>query len=436
MITSLPDGLEHTYQTLLSHMAAINSERIDEMKLLLQCLVIASPTITAANLAEVLAMQPGQRYIDFDSVATDPYDTLEIIAPLVTLTSSRRTHGIVKLSHFSLDEFLLSSRILQGQASQFHVSYDEGNAWLASICLQYLTFDVFNASRHEMSRSGSPSLEEYSFRRYAALNWFRHFARGKDVTGFKKQCKSYLDRLFNHEEVSPCYKRWQEVYRQEYPYHEYHRYSPICFAISQGFDGLVDDLLPLMADVDLPFPDHYTCLTMAAKWNRPNIIRKLLDLGANLEIPSTKLCTPLHLAAEFASREAFDMLLDAGANPYACSSSGSTPFYRACRGGDVHIVKRLKECGCDINVQTHDGWTPIIEAVENGHEPIVDLLLEWGADMSTRTDQGWTVLLAAEDGFNLAPNRSVIEKLKRAAPEEVYDRFLKDKRLASLEDDQ
>jgi hypothetical protein len=229
MINRLPDGLEHTYKTLLSHIA---------------------------------------------------------------VTSNRKTHGVVKLSHYSLDEYLLSPRILQGEASQFHVNYDEGHAWLASICLQYLTFDVFNYSRHEISRSGSPSLEEYSFRRYAALNWFRHFTEAKNVPGFPERCQPYLSRLFDDDEGSLCYKKWQEVYRQEYPYDEIHCYSPICFAISQGLDDVVGDRLPLLADVNLAFNDHHTCLTMAAKWNRPTILRKLLDLGADLETPSTRQCTP------------------------------------------------------------------------------------------------------------------------------------------------
>ena len=107
---------------------------------------------------------------------------------------------------------------------------------------------------------------------------------------------------------------------------------------------------------------------MAAKWNRPAIIRKLLDLGADIERPGVKQYTPLHLAAEFASREAFDLLLDEGAYPHARSTTESTPFYRACRGGDVHIVKRLRECGCDINARTDDSWTPVMEAIENARE--------------------------------------------------------------------
>jgi hypothetical protein len=208
MINSLPDGLEHTYKTLLNHIASQHPEQVKEMRLLLQCLVIAAPTLTAANLAEVMAMQPGQRYLDFDSVATDPYDALDIISPFVILTSSKKYHSVVKLSHYSLDEYLLSSRILQDKASQFHVNYHEGNAWLASICLQYLTFDIFNASRHKMARSESPSLDEYTFRRYATLHWFRHYAAAKSVPSLHEQCKPYLDRLFTNDEPTPCYRRW------------------------------------------------------------------------------------------------------------------------------------------------------------------------------------------------------------------------------------
>jgi hypothetical protein len=428
MINNLPDGLEHTYETLLSHTSSQNPDRVDEIRLLLQCLVVAAPTLTAADLAEILAMEPGATDLDFDLVATDPYDALEVIAPFVILTNDKESKDVVKLSHYSLDEFLLSSRILQGPVSHYHVKEDEGHAWLALTCLQYLTFDVFNLSKFQMSRSGCPPLENYSLRRYAALNWMRHFKKAQNIVGFNERCRAHLNRLFaDCEESSPCYRRWQEVYCQYYPYGELHEYSPICFAISQGLNDVVDDLLPHLNDINSSYVGDYTCLAIAAKWNQPSIVRRLLDLGADPDIASNRICTPLHLAAEFASREACDILLDAGADVHTRSLSESTPFYRACRGGDVHIVKRLKESGSDINAKTHDSWTPIMEAVENGHEAIVDLLLEWGADLTIRTDQGWNVLLIAEDGFNLAPNRSVIEKLKSAVPEEMYKQFLKER---------
>jgi amino acid transporter len=62
-----------------------------------------------------------------------------------------------------------------------------------------------------------------------------------------------------------------------------------------------------------------------------------------------------------------------------------------------------------------------MEAVENGHEDVVDLLLEWGADLTITTKQRWTVFLIAEDGFNLAPSKSISEKLANAAPRNFWE---------------
>jgi hypothetical protein len=64
MIANLPNGLEHTYETILNHISSQYPDRIEEVKRLLQCLVVASPTLTAADLAEILAMEPGQAYLD------------------------------------------------------------------------------------------------------------------------------------------------------------------------------------------------------------------------------------------------------------------------------------------------------------------------------------------------------------------------------------
>ena len=212
MIANLPDGLEHTHETILSHVAFTYPDCVENMKLLLQCLVVASPTLTAADLAKILAMEPKQAFLDFDLVSTDPYDELEVITPLVLLINTRKMHGIVKLAHYSLDEYLSSPRIPQSQARQFHVNSEEANALLASICLQYLTFDIFNLSKHQMTRSGSPSLEQYSFRRYAALNWFRHYKQARRTAGFHDHCKPYISRLFRDEDGSPCFKHWRWIY--------------------------------------------------------------------------------------------------------------------------------------------------------------------------------------------------------------------------------
>jgi hypothetical protein len=303
MLNSLPDGLEYTYETLLSNTSSQYRERLDEIRRLLRCLVIATPTLTAANLAEILAILPGQRILDFDIVATDPYDVLDAIALFLILNNTRKKNSVVKLSHYSADEYLTSKRIQQDQASHFHVRYDEGNAWVASISLQYLTLDVFRYDELGISRSGPPSFENYTFRHYAALHWFQHYVTAEEVPRLKEACRPYLARLFYDNQGSPCYKRCQEVYRLEDPYDETHSYSAICFAISQGLDEVVNDLLAQLIDVDVSFQDGYTCLIMAARWNQISTLRKLLGVGASIEKSGIKGCTPLHVAAVFASRE-------------------------------------------------------------------------------------------------------------------------------------
>lgn len=383
MLATLPYGLEHTYTTLLLHIAARYPHRLDDARKLLRCLTIASPTLTAANLAELLIMKPGEHFIDFEAVATDPYDILDVIAPFLTMTRSKGPNTIVKLCHFSLDEFLTSSRILQGEAHQFHVDSSDGNAWMAAICLQYLTLDIFGDTRQDTDVHRKSSEADYTFRRYAALNWSRHYKAGSKNVDAETRCGPYLRRLLSNEGDLSWYHNWQKVYHESYPWDESHLYSPICFAISQGMDNIVRELVSHQKDINQRFDDGYTCLAIAAKWDRVDLVRYLISIGADLEITAAKGCTPLHLATEFACYKSVLALLEAGANPHARSSSKSTPFYRACRGGDVRIVRKLKELGCDINAKTHDSWTPIMEAAEQNNEDVLDLLFEWGADLTT-----------------------------------------------------
>lgn len=413
MVGNLPDGLEYTYETLLSDTVSRDPDCALDMKILLQCLAVAAPELSAANLAEILAMQPGQRYLDFDDVATDPYDALDVISPFVVIDQKSKGSSIVRLCHYSLDEYLFSKRILQSKALQFHVDYQEAHAWMATICLQYITFHVFNSPVTDFR--GNKMFENYTFRRYASQNWSRHYAEAEGVPGLKQRCQQYLQPLLYSLEGSPCYLKMQSMGHQLRlsNYHTY--YPPICLAIYEDMREVVDDLLSLLPSIDHEFEPGYTCLTVAANWNRVSIARNLLDCGARIDHSARqKSLTPLHVAAESASAEVFEFLLDRGANPHARSSSNSTPFYRACRGGDVNIVRKLKERGSDINARTYDSWTPLMEAVENGHEDVVDLLLDWGTDVTIKTDLGWTALKLAEDGCDLVPNWLMVEKIREA----------------------
>ena len=399
MVEKLPNGIDHTYQTLLCDTAARFPERVAEMRILFYCLVGAASPLTAAQLSEIIAMQPGKRHLDFDTVATDPYDTLDLIASFVIIDREGKTDGLVRLAHYSLEEYFCSQSIRNSAASFFYVDAHEADAWLASICLQYLTFEVFNEPLYE--DLDQDVLEGYTFREYASLNWFRHVNAAEDDPRLQNLCSQYLEHFLDADEGPPCYKRWQEMITMIDPNGPLVPYSPICFCIWAGMNAIALRLIAHLSSVDHHFENGHTCLTVAAKYNNLPMIQELLRLGANIDMPTKepdylRALTPLHFAAEWDAQQAFDFLLDNGADPHIPSSSGATPFYRACRGGDLRIVRRLKDCGCNINALTRDGWTPLIETVENGHEDVVELLLEWGADLFAVTDEGWTALSFSE----------------------------------------
>jgi len=394
MIQALPNGLEYTYETLLCSTSSRYPTRLAEIKTLLGCLACALSPLSAVQLSEILAMKPGERFLDFEAVTTDPYDALETIAPFIVIDHGG---GFVKLFHYSLVEYLSSESILQGPAKDFHVDIKSVSAWLTSICLQYLTFSIFDtplvSSPQEAHLEYLDTTQSYTFYGYAASNWFKHMRVTGGLSNYQQRYKPYLDLFVDGADGPPCYARWQQ-----YPFVEEGSYSPICFAIWADLTELVDHLLPMLSSVDCYFADGFTCLTVAARWNRAATARKLLGLGASIDKPeSRRRLTPLHLSAEFACTEVFDLLLDSGANPHAVTHKGTTPLYRAARGGSIHILKRLKDHGCDVNSRTFDNWTPLMEAVERGHEEVVGLLLEWGADLHVCSDEGLAVLSLAKN---------------------------------------
>jgi amino acid transporter len=358
-----------------------------------------------------MAMQPGERYLDFDAITTDPYDALEVVAPLVVLDRRDKGEEVVKLSHYSLEEFLCSEKIRHGPAKFFSVVPAEANAWLASICLQYLTFSVFDAPLDEDLDMNART--DYAFRRYAALNWYNHMSSAQHTLGSVDFYQPYLDWFTNSHEGPPCYKRWHDLFLEEFSVRMEFGHSPICFAIRTHLHDLFDYLVSHFHDLDYHFADGYTCLTVAAMMNDIRASHKLVEMGADIGIATLQReLTPLHLAAEFCSVETFNFLVRAGADIHARSYSETTPFYRACRGGNLSIIRTLKEHGADIDARTWDDWTPIYEAVGKGFENVVDLLLEWGADLTVINDDGFSPVALAID----LDDFSVAQKLHQANP--------------------
>ena len=413
MVQTLPNGLGYTYQILLHNIAARYPTKIQEVQRLFRCLVAAASPMTARQLAEVLAIEDEENDLDLDAVATDPYDVLEPISALVRIEDLSGLHRVIKLCHYSFQEYLSSDDIQKSPARTFHVEFIEAHAWMTGLCLRYLTLETFSKPLDESLYLDVD--ERYAFRQYAAFNWYRHAKLAGNYWSARNSSIPFAYLFFDPKEGPTCYRRWQDSLANTYIDTEFFDYSPICLCIWLGLNDVAIELMQQLPSLDYNFEDGLTCLAAAAKENNLWVTKYLLGHGANADQPTSepefkRALTPIHFAAEFCNPDALALLLHHGASPHIPSTSGATPFYRACRGGDLDIVRKLKEYGCDINTRTWDNWTPTIEAIANDHEDVLDLLLEWSADLTTVTDDGMTPLTFAK---HLSQD-SMVDKIERA----------------------
>ena len=385
-LQNLPNGLSATYEEILQSALKDYPSEFAEIKTILQWLVASVRPLSTSELAEVISFSPGDTFLDFDAVSTDPEAILEPLSQLITIEPSSDC-PIVRLSHFSIQEFLIHERLAKGPAKAFYIDLKEAHIQAAERCLQYLTFSDF-----DKPLMGDDRLSQYAFLEYAAFDWPMHIQLGKlSQVEFQDRILPKLDWFLEPESRPNIWSNWQNVaFFEDYP--------PLLLAISEGLTHLVDILLPRLADVDHRFPNGLTCLSVAAEHNQVSIAKQLLARGASVDKPTKpRLLTPLHLAAEFAHAEMVELLLSNGASIHARSNSETTPFYRAARGGSLEIIRLLHDKGSEVDAETYDKWTPLMDAVANSHGPAVELLLELGADPTHQSDDGESLLEMAKD---------------------------------------
>ena len=308
MVQRLPNGLGYTYQILLHNIATRYPTKIQEVQKLFRCLVAAASPMTARQLAEVLAIEDEENDLDLDAVATDPYDVLESISALVRIEDLDGLISVVKLCHYSFQEYLSSDEIRQSPVNNFYVDKKEAHAWITGLCLRYLTFDVFSKPLEE---SLDPDVGEvYVFRVYAAFNWYRHATLAGDYWSATNTAIPFVYLFFNSVEGPPCYTRWQDLLSTTYTDTNFFDYSPICLCIWLGLNDTAKNLIQQLPSLDYTFENGLTCLAVAAKENNLYIAEYLLQHGANAEQPSsepefTRAMTPIHFAAEYGASEVF-----------------------------------------------------------------------------------------------------------------------------------
>ena len=383
-LDELPDTLDETYDRILK---GINKAQRDNAHRLLQCLTVAVRPLLVEELAELLAF-------DFQASTEGAIPTLkedwrgdnEEEAVLSTCSSlitivARDDSRVVQFSHFSVKEYLTSSRLAlstHGDISQFRINLEPAHMIMTQACLATL----LGLDEH----AGISDAKMSPLVNYAAEYWVDH-ARFEKVSLL---LRDGMDDLFDSSK--PHFAAWLRVHDMDerwYPFSPGLRDyvgCPLYYAAFCGLYGVVERLIMKHPEQVNAAGGHNLFPLPAALYKRHLHVADLLYRpGVVVDIPGDAKYTPLHAASYHGQVDAMRWLLNHSANANSRSIGGFTPLGEAAYQMQLEAVRVLLEHNADINLQDINGETPLHWDVSNCHlnEHFVDmvrLLLERGAN--------------------------------------------------------
>ena len=347
-LAELPESLDETYERILRE---IKRPSRDHARRLLQCLVVAIRPLRVEELAELLAydfdateggipkVNPNWRWEDHEQAV------LSTCSSLIAVVRDGR-HRVVQFSHFSVKEFLTSSRlaISGGDVAHHCISLELAHTLLAQACLGTLLSLDDNAG----SDGSSFLLAEY-----AARYWVAH----AQVDNVSQRVQAGMQQLFDPSKTHLA--SWIKLDnpddysdRIEVPL-----IDPIAaslyYAALCGFRGVVEHLL-------IKYPGHVDAFGGGR--------------GA-----------PLHVASSLNRMEVAQILLERGGDTDVRGNLKQAPLHFAAMKGHLEMVRLLIDHGAEVDSRREDLWTPLHLAAWNGYADISQTLLEHKA--STRRPQ-------------------------------------------------
>ncbi|KAI3543629.1 vegetative incompatibility protein HET-E-1 [Colletotrichum abscissum] len=342
-LQSLPPTLDETYKRMLE-----NVPDKDYAKQMLTILCCASRPLTVPELINALAIEIGATsFLNSDRQLPDA-DSLQEICPgftEVALDLDTET-VIIRIAHFSVQEYLESSRILspEGYAS-FSIPKRCGNLLLASMCLTLLLERELQMTKLEEIN------EKYPFAKYAAKEWVSHWRKSIGIGAALYDNDCHCDPEVSHDRLvirlqdqmlllfrdkKGAMANWHKLWHlnsdwfggdDEMP-------SPLCYAIIIGARFLVERL-------------YEDCRTQCSLKHPTE--RCIDHMGEK----NGSLATLLQAAAAFGHRDVVDFFLDKGADPNMkvaqTPTASGTPLMTASAHGQTEIIELLLKLGADVN---------------------------------------------------------------------------------------
>ena len=396
VLDNLPKTLDETYERTLQ---GIDEEKWDYAHRLFQSLVVSVRPLHVEELAEVLAVQPDDENIPRFDPDWRPENAGEaVFSACSTLITIVNIDGeeVVQFSHFSVKEFLTSSRIATSdRVSHFHVILRLAHKFLARASLSILL--------QLGGRTNKSNVKEFPLASYAAKHWVDH-AQFEDVSSL---IHDEMGFLFDKDQ--PHFATWVWIHDQDKHSLQSHMSGthpeqpdagPLYYATLCGFSVMAERLLITHGhDVNARGGQCVTPLHASVKRGLLKVTQTLIKNGARVNARDDEDGTPLHKASQHGDPEIVRSLLQGGADPNVENENKETPLYLASRKGRLEAVRLLLEYGAEPNHQDEWGWSALRTAAANGQDDVAEVLLSYGADTGSRdADKNTPLHMASFNG--------------------------------------
>ena len=396
LLDSLPRSLDATYERMLLNIPPASAEYAQRMLTFLCC---AKRPLKAPELIDGIAVELG------DAPKLNPrrrlksIDAIKQVCPGLIEVDEQADGkpAIIRIAHFSVQEYLESDRIRQHEAASFGVTGPKAHASVAAMCLTYLMEPALLNPEQEV---------HYPLAPYAASFWHKHFHDGdQDIP------HHYALRLF--QSTGGGFENWIRINSSISKTSSRMTLQPIFYASLLGLDSVLAELLrqkPTQKLVNERTETYGNALLAASICGHEAVVKRLFDWGADVNVQGGPHGNALQAALVNGHIAVVRQLLNKGADVDEQGGHYENALQAASSRGYTAIVKQLLDKGANVNVRGGLYGNALQAASANGHTAVIKQLLDKGANIDVQGGLGGNALHAALIRGHTAVVRQLLDK--------------------------
>ena len=258
----------------------------------------------AVDLDEPARLDTRRRLQDADDLREMCPGLIEINTMTDEDTEIERRTLIVRVAHFSVQEYLESDRIKQQRAAAFGLKGSTAHAHIAQICLVYLQEPGLSSGNLDQTK-----LKQFPLAEFAAMFWHHHYKKSDSTISL---LDSLILRMFRDRQGS--FSTWVRLHMVDHWRHEIHSdlgrksskiASPVYYASFLGLDAIVRELLSIFQNSIAETQDianaqggnYDNPLPAASFGGHDKIVQMLINAGADVNAQGGKYGYALNAAS-------------------------------------------------------------------------------------------------------------------------------------------